>query len=196
MTAPRLLAFAGSARTDSFNKRLARLAAARARGLGAEVVDLDLRDLDLPLYDGDLEAEHGLPEGARTLKAAMDAADGLLLACPEYNGSVTPLLNNAIDWASRPLPDEKPLAAYAGKTALLVAASPGALGGLRGLVHVRAILSGIGVHVVPSQVAIPKAHELLTEEAVTAGALADERLDGALTRAVTELVETTRKLRG
>ncbi len=191
---PQLLAFAGSARTDSFNKRLARLAAARARDAGADVTDLDLRDLDLPLYDGDLEAAGGLPAGAVALKQAMGAHDGLILACPEYNGSITPLLKNAIDWASRPLPDEPPLASYGGKTALLLSASPGGWGGMRGLVHVRAILSGIGVHVVPEQVAVARAHELLPPETVESGALPDERLDAALTRAVMQIVDTTARL--
>ena len=123
----RILAFAGSARRDSLNKKLLQVAVAGARAAGAEVTVLDLRDLPLPLYDGDLEAAEGLPANARALKQQLRAHAGLLLACPEYNSSVTPLLKNAIDWASRAEPGEAPLACFEGKVAGLVSASPGAL---------------------------------------------------------------------
>lgn len=186
----RLLAFAGSLRRDSFNKRLAALASERARALGATVTLLDLRDYPLPLYDGDLEAEQGLPAPAVALKEAFLAHDGLLLACPEYNSSITAVLKNTLDWVSRPAPGEGPLAAYQGKTAALMAASPGALGGLRGLVHVRAILGNLGVLVVPAQLAVSKAHEALGPDG-----LQDPRQAGFLDDVVRQLVETTTKLR-
>lgn len=156
---PRLLAFAGSTRSDSYNKKLVRVAAEGARAAGAEVTLLDLRDLPLPLYDGDLEASSGLPEHARKLKEHFLAHHGLLLAAPEYNSSITAVLKNAIDWVSRPLPGEGSLACFTGKVAAIMSASPGALGGLRGLVHVRAILGNINVLVIPDQVAIMRAHE-------------------------------------
>ena len=133
MTQPKITAFAGSLRTGSFNKKLLALAAAAARTAGAEVTTVDLRDLALPLFDQDLEAASGLPEGAKKFKALLRASDGLLIASPEYNSSLTAVLKNAIDWASRAeSDDEPPLAAYRGKTAALCSASPGALGGLRG----------------------------------------------------------------
>jgi chromate reductase len=159
MAAPKILAFAGSTRTESFNKKLVRLAAAGARSAGAEVTVIDLRDYPMPLYDGDLEAKEGLPEAARRFKDVMLAHQGLLLSCPEYNSSITGVLKNAIDWASRPVPGEASLACFNGKVAGLLSASPGALGGLRGLVHVRAILGNINVLVVPEQLAVPKAHD-------------------------------------
>ncbi len=190
MSSPRILAFAGSSRRGSLNVRLLEVAAARARELGAEVTVADLRSLDLPLYDGDAEAEGGLPDGARRWKELLGAHDGLLLACPEYNGSLTPLLKNAIDWASRPLPGEAPLAAFRGKVAALVAASPGALGGLRGLVVVRALLGNIGVHVVPEQFALGTAHQAFDEAGKLTAARAPERVDAV----VRQLVETTRRL--
>lgn len=171
MSAARVLAFAGSARGGSFNKKLLAVAAQGARGAGAEVTVVDLRDLPLPLYDGDLEERDGLPQNARELKRLFLAHQGLLLACPEYNSSITPLLKNTLDWVSRPAEGEAPLACYAGKVAGLVAASPGALGGLRGLVHVRAILSNINVLVVPEQVAVGKAHEAFDAQ----GALKDAK---------------------
>jgi NAD(P)H-dependent FMN reductase len=156
---PRILAFAGSLRQDSFNKKLVRLAMAGAAAAGAKVTYLDLRDLPLPVFDQDLEAAEGLPPNGRKLKDLLLAHDGLLLSAPEYNSSITAVLKNAIDWASRAVPGEAPLGCFTGKVAALLSASPGALGGLRGLVTVRSILGNIGVLVLPTQIAVPKAHE-------------------------------------
>lgn len=156
---PKILAFAGSTRTESYNKRLVKIAANGARTAGAEVTYLDLRDLSLPLYDQDLEAQQGIPENALRLKELMRNSDGLLIASPEYNSSITAVLKNAIDWASRPLEGEPPLACFTDKVAAIMSASPGALGGLRGLVHLRSILGNIKVLVIPDQIAIVKAHE-------------------------------------
>jgi chromate reductase, NAD(P)H dehydrogenase (quinone) len=156
---PRILAFAGSLRRESFNKKLVPIAAMAAREAGALVTQIDLRDFPLPLFDQDLEAEHGMPESGKKLKQLFIDHGGLLLACPEYNGSVSAVLKNAIDWVSRPAPGEPELVAFRGKVATLMSASPGALGGLRGLVHVRSILGNIGVIVLPDQLAIPKAYE-------------------------------------
>ena len=158
----RILAFAGSTRTESFNKKLIRIAADGAREAGAEVTLIDLRDYALPLYDGDLETAVGLPENGRKLKDLFLSHQGLLLSCPEYNSSISGVLKNAIDWVSRPAPEEKPLECFREKVCGLLAASPGALGGLRGLVTVRAILGNIGAIVLPDQVAVMKAHEALT----------------------------------
>ncbi|MEH2429861.1 MAG: NAD(P)H-dependent oxidoreductase [Nostoc sp.] len=156
---PKILAFAGSTRIDSYNKKLVKIAAAGAKAAGAEVTYIDLRDLPLPLYDEDLEAQEGLPANARTFKDLMISHQGLLIASPEYNSSLTAVLKNAIDWASRPAPNEAPLAAFAGKVASIMSASPGALGGLRGLVHLRSILGNIKVLVLPDQIAVSKAYE-------------------------------------
>ncbi|MBN3944672.1 MAG: NAD(P)H-dependent oxidoreductase [Nostoc sp.] len=155
----KILAFAGSTRIDSYNKKLVKIAAAGAKAAGAEVTYIDLRDLPLPLYDEDLEAQEGLPANARTFKDLLISHQGLLIASPEYNSSLTAVLKNAIDWASRPAPNEAPLAAFAGKVATIMSASPGALGGLRGLVHLRSILGNIKVLVLPDQIALPKAYE-------------------------------------
>jgi NAD(P)H-dependent FMN reductase len=156
---PRILAFAGSTRKESFNKRLVQIALEGAREAGAEVTLLDLRDFPLPLFDQDLETERGMPDHGTKLKKLFIDHDGLLIAAPEYNSSITAVLKNAIDWVSRPAPGEPPLVAFQGKVATLMSASPGALGGLRGLVHVRSILGNIGVIVLPDQVAVAKAHE-------------------------------------
>lgn len=156
---PKILAFAGSTRTDSYNKKLVKIAADGAKAVGADVTYIDLRDLPLPLFDEDLEAQEGLPANARTLKDLFISHQGLLIASPEYNSSLTAVLKNAIDWVSRPAANEAPLAAFAGKVAAIMSASPGGLGGLRGLVHLRAILGNIKVLVLPDQVAVPKAYE-------------------------------------
>jgi len=186
----KILAFAGSARRDSSNKKLVHLAADSARTAGAEVTLIDLADFRMPIYDGDVEESQGLPEASVRLYAMMKAHAGLLLACPEYNSSVTPLLKNTIDWLSRPRPGDAPLAAFGGKVAALISASPGALGGLRGLVHVRAILQNIGVLVVPNQLAVPKAPEAFDE----AGKLRDGDTAGRLDNVTRQLVETARRL--
>ncbi|MBC6432947.1 NAD(P)H-dependent oxidoreductase [Nostoc sp. HG1] len=156
---PKILAFAGSTRIESYNKKLVKIAAAGAQAAGAEVTYIDLRDLSLPLFDEDLEAQEGLPANARTFKDLLISHQGLLIASPEYNSSLTAVLKNAIDWASRPAPNEAPLAAFAGKVATIMSASPGALGGLRGLVHLRSILGNIKVLVLPDQIAVSKAYE-------------------------------------
>lgn len=166
MTKPKILAFAGSARLDSFNKKMVKIAALGAQEAGAEVTYLDLRDLPMPLFDQDLESAQGLPENVLKFKALLKAHQGLLIACPEYNSSITPLLKNAIDWASRPEPDEPPmsLTCFKNKVAVIMSAAAGGLGGLRGLVHVRAILGNIGVLVLPDQKSIPSAYQAFDEQ--------------------------------
>lgn len=172
MTTPRILAFGGSLRRDSFNHKLAAAALEGARAAGAEVTLVALRDFPLPVFDADLEEAEGMPAAARQLKQLFRDHHGLLIASPEYNSSISAALKNAIDWVSRAeSDDEPPLAAFKGKTAVLCAASPGALGGLRGLVHVRAILGNLGVIVLPDQVAVSKAHEAFQAD----GSLADEK---------------------
>ncbi len=180
----RIVVTSGSARRASFNTRLARLADALAREAGAESRLVDPTTLRVPLYDGDLEASDGIPEGARTFKGALVGCDGFVLACPEYNSSITPLLKNAIDWASRAEGDESPLVAFRGRAALLLSTAPGALGGLRGLSTVRAILANLGVHVFPDQLAIPGAARAFDEEGGLVDATMRERLHGLVTRFV------------
>lgn len=186
MSTPKILAFAGSTRSDSFNKKLAHFAADAARKAGAEVTLIDLHDFPLPLFDGDLEDREGMPENGRRLKTLFREHDGFLIASPEYNSSITAVLKNTIDWISRTETDDEPaLIAYKGKTAALVSASPGALGGLRGLVHLRAILGNIGVIVLPDQVAVPKAHEAFDDK----GGIKDERTAKQVTRVAQGFVD-------
>lgn len=156
---PKMLAFAGSTRTDSFNKRLVKIAATGAKEAGADVTIIDLRDFQMPLYDEDLERKEGLPSSTRKLKELMLSHHGFLISSPEYNSSISGVLKNTIDWTSRQGDDESPMSCFKDKAAGIMSASPGGLGGLRGLVHVRAILENMGVLVIPTQVAISKAHE-------------------------------------
>lgn len=187
---PKIIAFAGSTRRDSFNKKLVQVAADLASDAGGDVTVIDLADFPMPLYDGDLE-QKGMPEYAERLYELLKPADGLLLSCPEYNSSITAVLKNAIDWASRPREGDPRLAAFDGKVAALLAASPGALGGLRGLVHVRSILQNIGVTVVPKQFALSQAHEAFTKE----GMLKDDKQTEAVKTIAEALVRTTKRLR-
>ncbi|EDY18746.1 NADPH-dependent FMN reductase [Chthoniobacter flavus Ellin428] len=192
MSQPKLVAFAGSLRTRSFNKKLITIAAEAARAAGAEVTVVDLRELNLPLFDQDIEDSTGLPDGAKKFKTLLRESDGFLIASPEYNSSITAALKNAIDWASRSESDDEPdLVAFRGKTAALCSASPGALGGMRSLMTVRSILGNIGVCVVPEQVTVPKAHEAFEDS----GKLKDERKAKQLAALAQSLVEFTRKLK-
>jgi NAD(P)H-dependent FMN reductase len=187
----RILAFAGSARRESFNRRLITIAANGARQAGADVTLIELHDYPLPLFDQDFEAEQGLPTNALALKKLFLDHDGLLISSPEYNSSITPLLKNTIDWVSRSSPGETSLAAYKGKAAALMAASPGRLGGLRGLVHVRSILSNIGVLVLPDQVAVSQADQAFADD----GRLRDDKQHASVERLGRSLAELLLKLK-
>jgi len=189
---PRILAFSGSLREASYNQRLVRVAAGGARAAGAEVTELHLRDVPLPLYDADLEAGEGLPANAVKLKDLMKVHQGFLIASPEYNSSVSAALKNAIDWASRPAGGEPPGACFRGRTAAIMSASPGALGGLRGLVHLRAILGNIQVLVLPDQKVIPNAHEAFNDD----GTLKDPAQQEAIEKIGAKLATVVARLSG
>jgi chromate reductase len=157
MPKPKILAFAGSLRRGSFNKKLIKIAMEGATQAGADVTLIDLADYPMPLYDGDIEEAEGLPENAKKLKEIFRAHDGLLLSCPEYNSGITGVLKNAIDWVSRPATDKKPLECFDGKVAALVSASTGTYGGMRGLVVVRYILGNIKVALLPDTFSLASA---------------------------------------
>lgn len=181
----KVLCLSGSARAESFNTRLLDAAIAVFETRGVEVVRVAPADLAaLPLMDQDLEAASGLPEQAKSLKAAFHSADGILLACPEYNGSVTPLLKNVIDWVSRPDEALPAPACFQERPMALIAASPGGLGGLRGLRHVREILGNLSAMVVPRQFALAKAGDAFDD----AGALRDQKHQAALEGVIDDLL--------
>ncbi len=158
----RVAVISGSLRKGSYNTQLVRFVAGKIRGNGVETDEISLLDLDLPLMNEDLEKQ-GLPAGVLDLKKRLIAADVLLISSPEYNGSLSPALKNAIDWASRPREGEAPLACFKGKVGGLLAASPGKIGGLRGLRHLRQILTQIQTVVHPNEFALASAHEAFDE---------------------------------
>jgi chromate reductase, NAD(P)H dehydrogenase (quinone) len=164
VTRPKILAFAGATRTQSWNKKLIRIGARAAEDAGGDVTLIDLRDYPMPLYDGDLERAEGLPLKARELKTLMVANRAFLLSCPEYNSSISAVLKNTIDWISRPQPNEPPALAFRDKVAGLLAASPGNLGGVRGLITVRQVLTTLGVLVLPTQFALAHAASAFHED--------------------------------
>jgi NAD(P)H-dependent FMN reductase len=173
----RILAFSGSSRVESFNTRLVAIAAAGAEDAGADVTRINLGDFPMPFMNEDLEASEGMPAAAREFKQLMIEHDGFLIASPEYNSAFSPLLKNALDWASRSeAEDEPPLQGFRGKVATLMAASPGALGGLRGLVFLRMMLGNLGVIVLPDQRAVREAYKAFNED----GSLVDENQQQAI----------------
>lgn len=152
---PKILAFAGSLRKDSFNKKLVKIAVKGAEEAGADVTYIDLKDYPLPLYDQEIEDSQGLPENALKLKELMWKNDGFLISCPEYNSSLSACLKNVIDWTSRMAPKEEVyLSCFIDKVVCLMSASPGGLGGLRGLVAARAMFGNIFSIVLPQQKSI------------------------------------------
>ncbi|MBL4592075.1 MAG: NAD(P)H-dependent oxidoreductase [Phycisphaerales bacterium] len=170
----RIAVISGSLRKGSFNTLLARYVANDMKSTGgAEINIVSLSDLDLPMFDEDLEAE-AFPQSALDLKKSLIACDAILIASPEYNGSFSGALKNAIDWASRPREGEESLACFKGKVGGLLAASPGAIGGLRGLRHVRQVLTQLHVVVVPTEFALGTAHGAFDDD----GNLKDERTAG------------------
>lgn len=190
MAGPRILAFAGSTRSASFNRALLRLAAQAARRAGGDVTEIDLREFPIPLYDSDLEAREGLPGPARRLRDLFKEHAGLLVASPEYNSSISGVLKNVIDWVSRPQPGEPPLACFRGKVAALLSASTGALGGVRGLAALRLILGNIKVLVLPDQVTVAQADQAFAPD----GALRDPKRQEAVERLAAELVRVVERL--
>jgi len=188
----KLLILPGSARRASFNRKLAGIAVAEATAAGADVDLVDPADFRLPLFDQELEEAEGLPAAAQALKAKFLAADAILFVSPEYNSSITPLMKNVIDWVSRTESDDEPaLAAYKGKVAGLLSASPGGFGGMRGLVHLRSILGNIGVTVVPKQFCLAGASSKFDE----AGKLKDPADLKGVQAVVAQTLEIAGKLK-
>ena len=163
----KILAFSGSARANSFNQMTVNAIVEFCTG---EVTHLNLRDLALPIYDGDLEDRSGLPESAKALRTLIKTHDALVIGCPEYNGFMTPLLLNAIDWASRSEQTSPDTSIFKDKLVLICSTSPGALSGMRAASHLKTLLGGIGMLVLPDLFAIPGSHKAFDEQ----GRLVDE----------------------
>ena len=175
----KILMFSGSIRKESVNKKLIANAAACAQSRGAETTLIDLGDYSMPLYNGDFEAKNRPPENAKALHKLIDEHDALVIASPEYNGFPSPLLKNTIDWVSRV--DVK---VYDGKFAAILSASPGGLGGMRGLTHLRVLLTNLNVMVIPQQVSIGGAFEAFDEQ----GSIKDKKKHQMLELAMDKLL--------
>jgi len=190
MNTPKILAFAGSTRKDSVNKRLAKVALFAAEKAGAKTTFIDLHEYNMPLYCGDLLAEHGMPDGVIAFKEMLKNHNGFLITSPEYNGSLTGTLKNAIDWATIKADGEERMACWNGKIAGLLSASPGGLGGIRGLHHLRTILAGIGTFVLPNHLAVGNSTtNLQNDEQIT-----DEKLQQQVENLSIEMVRVIRGL--
>ncbi len=184
-TSPRILAFAGSARRESLNRKFLAVAVQAAREGGAEVTLVDLNDYVLPLYHGDLEDQSGMPENVTKLVKLIAEHDALLIASPEYNSMITPLLKNTLDWCTRA--DDDP---FPGKVAAVISASPGGFGAVRSLVMAQQLLLKLGCHVIPGQTALPQAGKAFDAD----GKLTDARALKSVQGLVTALIATTKKL--
>jgi len=189
---PKILAFAGSLRKDSLNKKTVKIAAEGARKAGADVTYIDLKDFPIPLYDGDDEAATGIPEHAIRLQDLMLSHDGFLISSPENNSGISGVLKTYIDWTSRPSGEMKAGACYGGKAVSLMAASPGGLGGIRALPNVRSILGTMGVYVLPDDFALAKAHEAFNDD----GTAKSEFVRKALEKLGSNLAEFLIKIKG
>ncbi|MBV1870677.1 MAG: NAD(P)H-dependent oxidoreductase [Gammaproteobacteria bacterium] len=188
---PKLLAFSGSLRNDSWNHKLVCVAADAARKGGAEVTLIRLSDYRLPLLNQDDEPSLQTHPELLALRALFSNTDGLLIASPEYNGSLTPSLKNTLDWMSRPAPDGSYQSVYPNKVVGLLSASPGGLGGIRGLNHLRDILTSVGSLVVPQQMAVNAAHSAFSEEGVFVDETMNKRLE-AVTDSVIKIIKGQR----
>lgn len=187
---PEILVFAGSTRKASLNKYLLKNAVPFIEEAGGRVTLIDLRDYSMPLYDEDLEADSGIPSKAMEIRKLMEAHHGVMIACPEYNNSIPGVLKNMIDWVSRPLPGEPPLVAFRNKTAALLAATPGKMGGLLVLSSIRAILGSLGMIVIPKQYGLGNAKSSFDED----GRLTNEIAQKHVTDVAQQLVEVTKRL--
>lgn len=180
----KVLAFAGSSRTDSVNKKLALEAAKIARELGAEAQFIDLKDYPLPLYDADLEKK-GMPENAKSIRQLLINSQVILIASPEYNASISALLKNTIDWASRSEKGGPSREAFKDKKFILMSAYPGSKESTRGLPHLRTIIEDIGGIVIAQQFVVPNAYQAFDEE----GHLKDPRMQAELKKLILETIK-------
>jgi chromate reductase, NAD(P)H dehydrogenase (quinone) len=192
MPVPKILVFAGSIRTGSYNARLAALAAKELALTGAEITRISLQDYPLPIYDGDDEAKSGAPANARNLKQMMAAHQGVFIASPEYNASVTPLLKNTIDWISRVRErGEPPLAVFKNRVFAIGGASDSPYGALRSLMALRQVLElGCGALVLPEQITVFRAAEAFDEM----DNLREERAAASLKRLAQRLAEAAQEM--
>lgn len=188
---PKILVFAGSVRSGAYSGRTADVAQKELAMQGAEVTRISLADYPLPILDEDLEKEKGVPENAQKLGRLVIAHDGLLIATPEYNGSIPPLLKNTIDWVSRVRRDGgRPVRPLAGKVVGLCSSSSGHFAGIRCINHLRAVLVRCQMEVVTPECSVPEGGSAFDED----GNFRDERLYKSMEHLCRTLIEASRML--
>lgn len=190
---PKILAFAGSLREHSFSKRIVKTAMKGAADAGAEVTFVDLRDYPMPIYDEDDHRQNGFDANALEFQKLLGEHDGFLICSPEYNGSLSGALKNAIDWASRQSDEYKMVEVFKGKCAAIMTESPGAFGGLRCLGHLRAVLTVMFVNVVPTEIAVGKVSQMFDGDGAE---MTDEKMKKILEELGASLVDILKKTRG
>ena len=189
MTTAKILAFAGSNRKLSWNRKVLEVAVLGAREAGAEVTLVSLADYPMPIYDADWHEANGVPESMRRLRELMMQANGLLIASPEYNASITPLLKNTIDWLSQSVDGVSGNAPFTDKVGALLGASNGGFGTIRALPHVSTILANLGVLMLPV-VAVPRVSQVFD----AAGTMTNEPTRNLLLGLGAKLARTIEKL--
>ena len=190
---PKILAFAGSLREHSFSKRVVKTAMSGAENAGAEVTYIDLRDYPMPIYNEDDQTQNGIDPNALKLQRILAEHDGLLIASPEYNGSLSGALKNMIDWTSRQSDEYKMVEVFKGKFAAIMTESPGVFGGLRCLGHLRTVLSVMYVNVLPTEIAVGKVHEMFDGDGE---AMTDEKMKKILENLGASLAGMLKKTHG
>ena len=190
---PKILAFAGSLREHSFSKRVVKTAMSGAETAGAEVTYIDLRDYPMPIYNEDDQKQNGIDPNALKLQRILAEHDGLLIASPEYNGSLSGALKNMIDWTSRQSDEYKMVEVFKGKWAAIMTESPGAFGGLRCLGHLRTVLSIMFVNVLPTEIAVGRVHEMFDGNGAE---MTNEKMRGILEDLGASVVDILKKTRG
>jgi NAD(P)H-dependent FMN reductase len=190
---PKILAFAGSLREKSYNKRVLKIAVEGAKQAGAEVTYIDLKDYPMPIYNADLQDTQGFPPIAAAFQRLLLEHDGLLIASPEYNASLPAALKNVIDWASRANGDLKTIDCFKGKIAAIMTASPGGFGGIRCLGHLRDVLTIMQVNTLPSEIAVGKVGGLFDGDS---GEMTNATMQGILEDLGKSLADMLRKTHG
>ena len=182
--APSILVFSGSTRQGSFTRQLAHVAANRIDICGGKASFIDMADYEAPLYHQDTETDDGFPDTVINFRALLRNHDGMMIATPEYNGFVPPLLVNMFSWASRPYQDESANALFHGMPVGLMAASPSGLGGVRVIPRLRDYMAELGTVAVPGFVTLPHAANAFDETGILQNDATLERLDALARRLI------------
>ena len=168
----RFLVFSASLRRDSFNSRLARLAAVTIEANQGDVDLASMADFETPSYSADVQDEEGFPPGADEFRRRLEASDAFVVSSPEYNASMPGLLKNTVDWVSRYAPQP-----FNERPGLLLSASPSMVGGNRGLWTLRIPFEHLGARIYPDMFSLAQAHDAFDDEGRIANPQLQKRFD-------------------